>query len=285
MSPRFEFHVLGSGSRGNATVVSFSDHTGRLRHILLDMGLGPRVSHNRAAEVGIDLDLIEAVILTHGDSDHCSRNWANTIERRGIPVYAAPSHIQEVVSRGFAPSMIRQLQSKNQIANCLHIHTTKAPHDRTGSCTLRIEHVLDEDVCALGWATDLGRFIPSVEELLRGCHALAIESNYDHRMQLESDRPDFLKQRIMGGNGHLSNHEAHSAALALTQHHPLSAVVLLHLSRDCNDPEIITRHWEENTPELASRMQISLQHAPLGPIQVRSTAPHDAQEFPQTLWT
>ena len=285
MSPRFEFHVLGSGSRGNATVVSFSDHTGRLRHILLDMGLGPRVSHTRAAEVGINLDLIEAVVLTHGDSDHCSRNWVQTIERRGIPVYADPTHIREVVSRGFSPAMIRELHSSNQIANCLHIHTTKAPHDRTGSCTLRIEHTLDDDVCVLGWATDLGRFIPAVENLLQGCHALAIESNYDQYLQAESDRPDFLKHRIMDGNGHLSNHQAHAAAVALNQHRDLSSVVLLHLSRDCNDPDIITRYWQEESPDLAQRMHISLQHQPLGPIRVRSETTQDAPEFPQTLWT
>jgi phosphoribosyl 1,2-cyclic phosphodiesterase len=87
----------------------------------------------------------------------------------------------------------------------------------------------------LGFATDLGRVTDELVDHLRGVDVLAIESNYCPVMQAGSPRPEFLKRRITGGAGHLSNEEC---AVAVARAEPVSEVVLLHLSRQCNTPEL-----------------------------------------------
>lgn len=90
----------------------------------------------------------------------------------------------------------------------------------------------------MGYATDLGRVPERLIERLRGVDVLAIESNYCPRMQMVSTRPWHLKQRIMGGFGHLSNEQALEAIAAIE---PREHVVLLHLSRECNCPSLVAR--------------------------------------------
>lgn len=292
MTTPFNFHVLGSGSRGNATVVSFHDRAGKTRHLLIDLGLGPRTTRNRSRDIGIDLDQIEAAILTHGDSDHCTATWRNTLLRSGMPVYVAQPHVQDALRAGIPPANLKPMGGRIELASSLTIHRATAPHDREGTIAFRLEHHAHPDgVRSLGWATDLGRFVPDVEELLRGCDVVAIESNYDRQMQEEADRPGFLKRRIMNGHGHLSNHEAHQAILRLAGTSTPSAIVLLHLSQQCNCPRMLADFWSEHTPELAARLHITDQRLPLGPIEVHPAGPPLGQSPPnpgpvaQTLWS
>ena len=100
---------------------------------------------------------------------------------------------------------------------------------------------------SMGYATDLGRATPGLLSLLMGVDLLAIESNYCRDMQVASDRPEFLKNRIMDGSGHLSNDECLDAVHAIS---PRERVVLLHLSRQCNAPEIAARGHEDGRYEL-----------------------------------
>ena len=86
----------------------------------------------------------------------------------------------------------------------------------------------------VGFATDLGRVTAELLGHFRGVSLLAIESNYCPRMQAESARPEFLKRRITGGSGHLSNQQCAEVAGAVGPGH----AVLLHLSRECNTPEL-----------------------------------------------
>ena len=88
---------------------------------------------------------------------------------------------------------------------------------------------------------------------------LAIESNYCPVMQRDSDRPDFLKDRIMNGAGHLSNEECRGAVSAIA---PKREVVLLHLSRQCNTPEQATR-YHAGAPY---RVTVSAHDTPTRPI-------------------
>jgi hypothetical protein len=112
-------------------------------------------------------------------------------------------------------------------------------HDEAGVSTLRIDMPGLPNGGSFGFCTDLGRVTEDLVEHMTtdsGVDVLAMESNYCPRMQLASDRPWFLKQRIMGGRGHLSNQEALDAVRAVR---PREHVVLLHLSRECNDPSLV----------------------------------------------
>ncbi|MEM7756482.1 MAG: MBL fold metallo-hydrolase, partial [Planctomycetota bacterium] len=110
-------------------------------------------------------------------------------------------------------------------------------HDSDGVATLRWSFESASGRGELGFATDLGRVERGFTEHLRGVDVLAIESNYCPRLQAASGRPAFLKQRIMGGAGHLSNEECAEAVRAIA---PRREVVLLHLSQECNTPERAT---------------------------------------------
>src|SRR5204862_3142635 len=90
----------------------------------------------------------------------------------------------------------------------------------------------------------------------------AIESNYCPLLQEESGRPDFLKHRITGGRGHLSNHEA---AAAIRRIQPREHVILLHLSRECNEPAIVAALHEGADYTLT----ITCQFEPTRWVQVR----------------
>ena len=291
MNEHFHFHVLGSGSRGNATVVTFSDAEGRNRHVMIDLGLGPRTSRARCAERNLDLDRVEAAILTHVDRDHCNSTWQRTLTRNRMPVHVAGSHLAAARRAGIPAENLRRIEANTEIASALAIRTVIAPHDRTGSLSLRLEHhARREGPRSLGWATDLGRFTPEVEELLRGCDAIGIESNYDHGLQVRSDRPPFLKDRIMGGNGHLSNEEAHAAVIRLAETATPSAIALLHLSRDCNHPDLLHELWTTRSPHLVDRLHITDQRTPSERIEVQAADDeHHAPASPprpigQTLW-
>jgi len=109
-----------------------------------------------------------------------------------------------------------------------------AAHDALGTSVFRVEI---QGAGSLGFATDLGRITDATVEHLAGVDVLAIESNYCPELQRRSGRPAFLQQRITGGSGHLSNHEAADAIARIA---PTRAVVMLHLSRQCNRPSLVS---------------------------------------------
>ncbi|NJL31128.1 MAG: hypothetical protein HC898_05580 [Phycisphaerales bacterium] len=154
------------------------------------------------------------------------------------------------------------------------------PHDDKGTIGYRI----DSPGGSIGFATDLGRVPEPLIELFTaqgGVDLLAIESNYDPVMQRTSSRPWFLKQRIMGGHGHLSNQQAFELARTIVQQsHPgkPARIVLLHRSQQCNGVEIVrrtslrTRCWH---PEWCSPNNADARPGSASPRQ---------QPWPQGRW-
>jgi phosphoribosyl 1,2-cyclic phosphodiesterase len=123
---------------------------------------------------------------------------------------------------------------------------------------------------SLGFATDLGRVPQSLIDAFRDVDVLAIESNYDPPMQRRSARPAMLKRRIMGGAGHLSNEQSFDAvrAIVAASTAPPRHIVLLHLSRQCNAPDIV-RAMYFIEPALAERVCITNQYQPTGWLAAR----------------
>ena len=121
----------------------------------------------------------------------------------------------------------------------------------------------------VGYATDLGHVPHALVDRLceaGGVDVLAIESNYDQRMQIDSTRPWFLKRRIMGGRGHLSNAQAFDAVRRVfnrcqAQGGRLPAhVVLLHRSRQCNCPNLLRALFAADA-RIAPRLTLAEQDA------------------------
>ena len=232
--------VLASGSSGNASVLMIN--SGGRRHVaLIDLGLSPRRLRESLALVNLKISHIDSVLITHLDSDHCHPGWRTTSSRPSnlpetTPIHLAADHIAEAgvigLHGGRGGKRLIAFESSFTIAGSASVAVHFNPHDLEGTASFRIEHSSQ----SMGFATDLGRATPGLVNLLRNVDVLAIESNYCPQMQLASNRPLFLKKRVMGGAGHLSNHEAHKAVGEIQ---PRQHVIFIHLSRQCNAPELV----------------------------------------------
>jgi phosphoribosyl 1,2-cyclic phosphodiesterase len=119
--------------------------------------------------------------------------------------------------------------------------------------------IFDNGDVRVGFATDLGRVPPQLLDRYVDLDAIAFESNYDPTMQLQSNRPQFLIDRIMGGDGHLSNAQSMTAIEHIASQSNLQHIVLLHLSSQCNTPSIIREMYQNHLPQLANCLTISHQ--------------------------
>ncbi|MFA9478002.1 MBL fold metallo-hydrolase [Phycisphaerales bacterium AB-hyl4] len=257
----FRVCVLGSGSGGNCTVVRFADAT-----LLIDLGFGPRTTARRLAQLGLSLDDIDAVCLTHLDQDHFRRSWPRHLIDRRIPVHLHHWHRHDLhllplgrdleqagLARAFDADPFQPIDRQPAIT----VRTARCQHDRQGTIAFRV----DAPHASLGYATDLGHMPPSVVDHLAGVDLLAIESNYDEQMTIHSSRPTFVNRRNMSDSGHLSNEQAYDAVqriAAASPHGNPRHVILLHRSSQCNHPMKVRRVFERS-PALARRVVLTEQ--------------------------
>lgn len=262
--------VLGSGSAGNSTALRAGG-----RAILIDAGFGPRSTAKRLDGTGVGLPDLQHVLLTHLDHDHFNPNWFATLKRFSINLHCHRRHLAELYAHlPSGPDNLdaRQLHRLGLLhpfddqpfqlpvgQRTLLVRPVNFAHDSQGTVGFRIE----SPDCRIGYATDLGRVTDDLLHAFTDLDLLALESNYDRQMQLASDRPWFLKNRIMSGAGHLSNDEAFAAIRELINRSTRRPryVVLLHLSRQCNEPARV-RQLYANHPDLHPRIHITCQHTP-----------------------
>ncbi len=222
--------VLSSSSRGNCTAVVMG-RGGARKLILIDAGLSPRRTHELLKAVGLDLP-IHAVVLTHLDNDHWHRGWLAALPE-GVNVYLHKRHRGRAQRAGILYLPTRVFEQEFEVCEGVRVSPVLMSHDDLGAAAFRVE--FSHSGRSLGFATDLGRATEALVKHLRGVHVLAIESNYCPNLQAYSGRPEFLRRRITNGSGHLSNQQA---AQAVREIQPREHVVLLHLSLDCNRPEL-----------------------------------------------
>lgn len=261
-----EFIVLGSSSAGNASILRVTTPESR-RQILIDAGLSPRMVRGQLALLGIDLAETNEILFTHFDNDHAQSGWARIAMETGLRMRCSTRHVRHALARGYPDVALEPFDPRGGAFELgpLRVHPCENPHDDAGTVAFRIETPAGD----LGFATDIGRANEPLLDALRGVDILAIESNYDPEMQEASGRPRVLKDRIMGGKGHLSNGQCVEAVRTIAWPDEPAHVVLLHLSRDCNHPALVRRLWEQELPALAARLSIAEPREPLAPIRMR----------------
>jgi len=250
------FCVLGSGSAGNCTLVRLEGGAGA-RHVLLDAGLSPRQTARRLGPLGIGLDDITDVLLTHIDHDHFNPGWRDE-DAMHCTWRAARRHLRRVRAAGPWTRRTAAFDDAFDMEPPTRVEVTVLPHDELGTSGF----VIDHGGVRLGYATDLGRVPETLLGSFEGLAALALESNYDPQLQRASSRPADLKRRIMGGLGHLSNEQALEAVTHIARRGELHHIALLHLSRKCNDPAIVRSLFARRAPDLLGRLTITNQHEP-----------------------
>ena len=255
--------VLASSSRGNATAITFDDSG---RFILVDAGLTPRRVRSALVEAGATarFHTLRAIFLTHLDRDHWSLSWAKQLRRAPVPVIVRRAHSEQALAMGVPPQCLRPIDRPFALGDTAEVRPIAVPHDEVGSTAFRF----DCAAARIGHATDLGSVTDELLEAFEGLDLLSIESNYDEFLQRNSPRPAFLKQRIMGGRGHLSNEQSVEAARALTASGTVRHLVLLHLSQECNRPEIVRKLFCARLPQMASSLVISSPSEPTPMLQL-----------------
>ncbi|MEY3480110.1 MAG: hypothetical protein RIQ71_885 [Verrucomicrobiota bacterium] len=226
-----ELIVLGSGSSGNAAILRADDTT-----LMIDAGLGPRKTLARLDAAGVCLSDISGILLTHEHGDHAG-GLPGLSSKLACPVYATRLTAEEVRSQDPRNATARwhifSSGSKFSIG-ALEITAFSVPHDAVDPVGFTIRAA----GASLAVITDLGHVSHSVVHHVTGVNCLFIEANHDEELlHRDTKRPFSIKQRIKSPHGHLSNKSAADlAARAATD--ALRWVVLGHLSRDCNEPDL-----------------------------------------------
>ena len=228
------FRSLGSGSTGNATLVEASSggHTSRL---LVDCGFALRHLDARLARAGLTASQIDAVFITHEHGDHigCARALSR---RERIPVWMSEGTWLATGGHDFEGALNLASDGIDIAVGNLWVQPFTVPHDAREPLQLRCS----DGARHLGILTDLGHATAHVLAQLAGLDALLLEFNHDSDMLAQSAYPPFLKQRVGGNYGHLSNGAA--AAIASAVHHNgLRHVVAAHLSAQNNRPDLVQR--------------------------------------------
>jgi phosphoribosyl 1,2-cyclic phosphodiesterase len=225
------FKSLGSGSSGNATIVE-GGSGGIVRRLLIDCGLGLRALDARLGVAGLSVKQIDAIFITHEHSDHigCARQLA--LKHR-IPVWM--SHGTHTAAGELDFDGLLNVAQDGVEVDLTEICVTPftVPHDAREPLQLRCT----DGSRHLGVLTDLGHSTDHVLSHLAQCHALLLECNHDAGMLESSAYPAFLKRRIGGRYGHLSNEDSAKIAKAL-DHPGLEHIVAAHLSQQNNRPEL-----------------------------------------------
>ena len=225
------FRSLGSGSSGNATVVEAG--SGRqVRRLLVDCGLGLKQLEQRLARAGLTACDIDAIFITHEHGDHIG--CAHTLAlRERIPVWMSLGTYSAIGSPDFSGLLTHAADGSAIDLGEFCVTPFTVPHDAREPLQLRCA---DGDA-SLSILTDLGHATAHVLEQLARCDALLLECNHESALLEASTYPAFLKKRVGGKYGHLSNEDAGQIARAVC-HAGLRTVVAAHLSEKNNSPRL-----------------------------------------------
>jgi len=226
---------LGSGSKGNATLVEF----GR-RRVLVDAGLSAKSLAQRLLAMGVEPASLEGVFLSHEHQDH-ARGAERFSRKHGVPVFSTVETLEAMDCSPVHFAQWHSLEPGRVIdMGWVRVDPFPVPHDAAGP----VGFVLEGDALKVGIATDLGQATTLVVQRLRGCHMLMVESNHDDALLRDGPYPWQIKQRVGGRLGHLSNTEA-ADLVEKTVGDGCQAVLLAHLSESNNTPHLAQKAVRE----------------------------------------
>lgn len=218
---------LNSGSNGNCYYIGNEQEA-----VLIDAGLSCRETEKRMKRIGLRMDTVKAVFISHEHGDHI-RGVEGIAAKHKMPVYITAAtlhhgrihvHEQQIKTfKAFTPVSIGKLS----ILAFPKLHDASDPHS----------FVVSGNGITIGVFTDIGNPCDNVVTHFRQCHAAFLEANYDDAMLEAGAYPAHLKKRIRSDHGHLSNLQALEL---FTRCKPafMSHLFLSHLSKDNNDPEM-----------------------------------------------
>ena len=220
------FASLGSGSKGNATLVQAGATC-----VMIDCGFSLKETEARLARHGLRAAELDAILITHEHGDHV-RGAGPLARKYGIPLWTTRGTHGKAVLGDLPVLNYLDVQQSFGIGD-LAIQPYPVPHDAREPC----QFVFSDGQRRFGMLTDAGMITPHIEAQLAGCDALLLECNHDPRMLEQGPYPPSLKQRVGGRLGHLSNGQS-AELLARLDASKLKHLAIGHLSEQNNTPAL-----------------------------------------------
>ncbi len=248
---------LGSGSRGNATVIDSGDAL-----LLVDCGFSYASLERRMRSRGIDPADIGAVLVTHEHIDHV-RGLPRL--RKRLPDAALHMTPGTAMALGLAPAEVVPIDRRKPFkVDGLEITPFPVPHDAADPIQLTVR----KGSSTAGFLTDLGVVTPLAHEVLQDCNVLMVECNYDaKRLRKNRTYPPAVKERIAGSHGHLENGDSALLLKSLSAR-GLHAVIAAHLSEENNRPELALRSVGKSVDPLLVEITVASQDDGTGWIEL-----------------
>lgn len=226
---------LNSGSNGNCYYIGNDTDA-----ILVDAGLSCKETEKRLSRLDLSFNIIKGIFISHEHTDHTGR--VDVIARRyQIPVYFSPLAYEKSRIQ-LEDRLLANISDGSEVQiGSLLIKAFSKLHDSADPLSFTVS----SGETSVGVYTDIGSVTEPLVQHFKQCNAAFLEANYDEEMLENGRYPVFLKNRIRGDHGHLSNNQA----LDLFRKHKsplLSHVLLSHLSQDNNSPELAKNLFREH---------------------------------------
>ncbi len=220
------FASIGSGSKGNGNLVSQGNTT-----LMVDCGFSISETEKRLRHIRMNANDLTAIIVTHEHNDHIGGVHA-LAKKYQLPIYATAgtaSHLSADVAE-----LVVEFSSHCTAFTIddIEVQPFPVPHDAREPS----HFVFNNGSHRLGLLTDTGKSTPIIERMLSSCDALLLEANYDEDMLENGNYPEWLKRRVGGGLGHLSNVQS-AALLKKIDTSRLQHILAMHLSANNNSPD------------------------------------------------
>lgn len=225
-----KFCVLASGSKGNCTYIEIENHK-----YLIDIGMNFPYVSAKLEEINVDVSEIEGIFITHIHDDHIKGL------KRFIKVVKPTVYLTQKIydSIGFEIDDYVLLEEDLEINN-MYVETIRLSHD-TPECK---GYIFNNNGSSLVYITDTGYINNKYFLKLTNRTAYILESNHDVDMLMNGTRPYYLKMRILGDEGHISNKDC-AYYLSKFVGDNTKYIVLAHISQDNNTPELALNNIKE----------------------------------------
>jgi phosphoribosyl 1,2-cyclic phosphodiesterase len=225
-----KFIILASGSKGNATYLEIGT-----KKVMIDTGISLRQIQARLGEMGLHLDALDAIFITHEHIDHVA-GLAAIASKFQMPIYLTEGSFHNLspkIKEGLNPESIHLITCQELLLmDGFSVKALTTYHDSLEPCGFKFI----EGGKSLVYITDTGYYPLASFDAIRNADTYIIESNHDPEMLLDSDRPWQLKRRILDDEGHLSNEDS-AFLMANVLGEKTVKIVLAHLSQECNTKE------------------------------------------------